>query len=155
MVILSGGDPYRVEVPPDIRSCVQDFYYLYDPNVGKWLSTIIETIPYGRNATVVAGFLRSVNGVFTDGTRGMDIPHDGTLVAVTGSANNTPTTNIKIQVYNNGSQIYQTGWLNPRFSVSCDEDFTYGNLSVNIDATELPNTPPNYPVVVLYAKWRL
>ena len=155
MAILSGGNPYQLEDPTWIRYCEQNFYYLYDPNVGKWLSIHIETIPYGRNATVVAGFLRSVNGVFTDATRGMDIPHDGTLVAVTGCANNTPTPNIKVQVYNNGNQIYETGWLSQKFSVSCDEDFTLGNLSAKIDATELPNTPPNYPIVQLYAKWRL
>lgn len=155
MAIRANGVQFRQESPaPNIRGNDEVFYYLYDPNVDKWLSVQMETITLGRNASAYSGFLRSVNGILTTASFGPDIPHDGTLVALTASATNTPN-NIGIRVYNNGNNIFQTNWASQDFSISTDVDFSVGNLSVDIRADIVPPTKPNYPIVQLYAKWRL
>jgi hypothetical protein len=139
---LAGGHTYRI-------------YYLEDPNNGKWLSTHIESITLGRNATGVIGFIRTVNGIVVSAGYGPEILHKGTLIGVTARAKNTPL-EMRIRVYNNSGIIDTIDWHNvSTIKVSKDVDFSVGNLSVDFTYTDPAHTRPEYPIVQLYVKWRL
>jgi hypothetical protein len=55
----------------------------YDGYRSKWLSIESETLQFGRNGTTLAGgYYRGINGIVLSATRGYPAFHDGTVVAL-------------------------------------------------------------------------
>jgi hypothetical protein len=131
-------------------------FYFFDPDLGKWVSSHLDVYQFGRNAAAVTGFLRSPGNVVLSSTHGYLLPHQGTLIALTAKATNTPAEQ-DIKVYNGGSLILNQGWGAQELNITTNIDLVLGTLSVEVQ-NHVPATAPvkpDNPIVSLYVRWRL
>jgi len=80
----SASDPAGSPVDGDIYyNTALDKEMRYDATRAKWLSVAEAAYQFGRNGDTPSGsFYRGINGLAFSATRGLTMPHDGTIVAL-------------------------------------------------------------------------
>jgi hypothetical protein len=131
-------------------STIRVWYFL--SATGVWLSTHMQHFTFGRNASGVFGFLRTINGVLTSATHGPMCMTAGKVVYFSGINLNASLPDPGVKLWNEGTD---KGVIVPAFNgnrvEALDIDVVQGTLALEIPLGG--STGHNRPMYTIGVRW--